>query len=163
MKERRPQAPFGPSVDSLCHPWFTTTNLSYRFPIFETSATALCGTTGTLMCRSIDVFHLHKAFHPKSLHALEWRPPVSIRHDSLTILLPVGQGHGLRLSYGWSMLAIPRFGCCCLNLVLASWTCNMQARQLNQLTIHKKWQKCVRLFRFVLIKLEMARTQLPSG
>ena len=33
---------------SLCHPWFTTTNLSYRFPIFETSATALCGTTGTL-------------------------------------------------------------------------------------------------------------------
>ena len=28
----------------LCHPWLTTTNLSYRFPIFETSATALCGT-----------------------------------------------------------------------------------------------------------------------
>ena len=22
-------------MDSLCHPWFTTTNLSYRFPIFE--------------------------------------------------------------------------------------------------------------------------------
>ena len=39
------QPPFSPSVDSLCHPWFTTTNLSYRFPIFETSATALCGTT----------------------------------------------------------------------------------------------------------------------
>ena len=34
---------------SLCHPWFTTTNLSYRFPMFETSATALCGTTGTAM------------------------------------------------------------------------------------------------------------------
>ena len=29
----------------------TTTNLSYRFPIFETSATALCGTTG------ISTFH----------------------------------------------------------------------------------------------------------
>ena len=29
------QTPVGPSVDSLCHPWFTTTNLSYRFPIFE--------------------------------------------------------------------------------------------------------------------------------
>ena len=26
------QPPFGLSVDSLCHPWFTTTNLSYRFP-----------------------------------------------------------------------------------------------------------------------------------
>ena len=33
----------------LCHPWFTTTNLSYRFPIFETSATALCGTTGIIV------------------------------------------------------------------------------------------------------------------
>ena len=33
-------------MDSLCHPWFTTANVSYRFPIFETSATALCGTTG---------------------------------------------------------------------------------------------------------------------
>jgi len=33
-------------VASLCHPRFTTTNPSYRFPIFETSATALCGTTG---------------------------------------------------------------------------------------------------------------------
>ena len=31
---------------SLCHPWFTTTKLSYRFRIFETSVTALCGTTG---------------------------------------------------------------------------------------------------------------------
>ena len=39
------QPPVGPSVDSLCHPWFTTTNLSYSFPIFETSATALRGTT----------------------------------------------------------------------------------------------------------------------
>ena len=43
------QPPFGQSVDSLCHPWFTTTNVSYRFPIFETSATALCGITGTLL------------------------------------------------------------------------------------------------------------------
>ena len=30
----------------LCHLWLTTTNLSYRFPILETSATASCGTTG---------------------------------------------------------------------------------------------------------------------
>ena len=50
----RPQPPFSPSVDSLCHPWFTTTKLSYRFPIlkrFEASATALCGTTGNNRCR----------------------------------------------------------------------------------------------------------------
>ena len=44
------QPPFGPSVDSLCHPWFTTTNLPYRFPIFETSATALRSTTGMNVC-----------------------------------------------------------------------------------------------------------------
>ena len=47
LQKTQLQPPFGPSVDSLCHPWFTTTNLSCRFPIFETSATALCGTTGT--------------------------------------------------------------------------------------------------------------------
>ena len=35
-------AALGPSVASLCHPWFTTTNLSYRFPIFETTT---CRTT----------------------------------------------------------------------------------------------------------------------
>ena len=34
-------------MDSRCHLRFTTTNLSCRFPIFETSATALLGTTGT--------------------------------------------------------------------------------------------------------------------
>ena len=47
LQKTQLQPPFGPSVDLLCHPWFTTTNLCYRFPIFETSATALCGTTGT--------------------------------------------------------------------------------------------------------------------
>ena len=52
------QPPFGPSVDSLCHPWFTTTNLSYSFPIFETSATALCGTTG------IHLYHLWQSRLP---------------------------------------------------------------------------------------------------
>ncbi len=30
----------------LWHPWLTTTNLSYSFPLLETSATASCGTTG---------------------------------------------------------------------------------------------------------------------
>ena len=50
------QPPFGQSVASLCHPWFTTTNFSYRFPIFETSATALCGTTGIDNSSSIDIY-----------------------------------------------------------------------------------------------------------
>ena len=49
LQETQLQPPFGPSVDSLCHPRFTTTSVSYRFPIFETSATALRGTTGIMM------------------------------------------------------------------------------------------------------------------
>ena len=44
-------------MDSLCHSWFTTTNLSYRFPIFETSATALCGTTGVYIY--IHTYYIH--------------------------------------------------------------------------------------------------------
>ena len=40
----------------LCHPWFTTTNLSYTFPIFETSATASCGTTGSGISFTIRYF-----------------------------------------------------------------------------------------------------------
>jgi len=37
LQKSQVQPPFGPSVDSLCHPWFTTTNLSYRFPILKLS------------------------------------------------------------------------------------------------------------------------------
>ena len=29
------QPPFGQSMDSLCHLWFTTANVSYRFPILK--------------------------------------------------------------------------------------------------------------------------------
>ena len=54
------QPPFGPSVASLCHPWLTTTKLSYRFLIFETSATALCGTTGKYTCK----YCWRKTIHP---------------------------------------------------------------------------------------------------
>ena len=44
----------------LCHPWFTTTNLSYTFPNFETSATASCGSTGIftyIALKASDVAH----------------------------------------------------------------------------------------------------------
>ena len=52
------QPPVGPSVDSLCHPRLTTTNLPYRFPIFETSATALCGTTGIHMISQVYISYI---------------------------------------------------------------------------------------------------------
>ena len=44
-------------VRSLCHFCVTATHLSYRFPIFETSATALCGTTG-ILSYSIISYHI---------------------------------------------------------------------------------------------------------
>ena len=50
----------------LCHRWLTTTNLSYSFLFFETSATALCGTTGrsTTCCNhAIYVFPHNILFH----------------------------------------------------------------------------------------------------
>ena len=45
-KERQKGRNTQPSVGSLCHFCATATHLSYRFFIFETSATALRGTTG---------------------------------------------------------------------------------------------------------------------
>ena len=47
VRKTQLQPPFGPSVDSPCHPWVTTTNPSYRFPMSETSATD--GTTGIIV------------------------------------------------------------------------------------------------------------------
>ena len=35
LQQTQLQPPFGQSVASLCHPRFTTTNLSYRFPILK--------------------------------------------------------------------------------------------------------------------------------
>ena len=61
LQKTQLQPSFGPSVDSLCHPWFIRTNLSYRFPIFETSAAALCGTTGI----QLDVHMLVQSFRLK--------------------------------------------------------------------------------------------------
>ena len=35
LQKTQLQPPIGPSVDSLCHPWLTATNLSYRFSILK--------------------------------------------------------------------------------------------------------------------------------
>ena len=53
---------FDPSVFLLCHRWLTTTNLSYRFPIFETSATALCGTTGIYIHTHLNINMVERIF-----------------------------------------------------------------------------------------------------
>ena len=40
-------------MDSLCHPRLWTTKPSYRFPIFETSAAALCSSTCILLMHEL--------------------------------------------------------------------------------------------------------------
>ena len=44
----------------LWHPSLTAINLSYTFPILETSATALCGTTGNFYMFFSQIFGLNK-------------------------------------------------------------------------------------------------------
>ena len=63
-RDLEPQPPVDPSVGSLYHPCITTTHLSYRCPIFETSVTAFCCTTGisgpTVFQENNDVISLDK-------------------------------------------------------------------------------------------------------
>ena len=46
----------------LWHPSLTAINLSYTFPILETSATALCGTTGTIIYTSYIYIYIYYTF-----------------------------------------------------------------------------------------------------
>ena len=61
-KKTQLQPPFSPSVDSLCHPWFITTNLPCRFSIVETSTTALCATTGIIYIYIYACVHWYIAY-----------------------------------------------------------------------------------------------------
>ena len=68
-------------------PWFTTTNLSYRFPIFETSATALCSTTGHPSRFIDDLLMMNWGLYSLGMINLDWKS--SIEFDdvpSYTIL-----------------------------------------------------------------------------
>ena len=69
QKGRNIQPPFNPSMGSLCHFCATATRFSYRFPIFEISATALCGTTGILYY----IFFHHILSLQKALNLLSRR------------------------------------------------------------------------------------------
>ena len=71
QKGRNTQPPFNPSVGSLCHFCVTPTQISYRFSIFETSATALCGTTG--ICVEWKSFHTTEILNSQSYnHRQYW-------------------------------------------------------------------------------------------
>ena len=66
---------------SLCHPWFTTTNLSYTFPILETSATALCGSTGNSINTRVQSQCLNVQRHPAKLNARTIKQEMSFIPD----------------------------------------------------------------------------------
>ena len=56
LQQTQLQPPFGQSVDSLCHPWFTTTNVSYRFPILKLPPPP-CAVLLVLGNRMIQIYH----------------------------------------------------------------------------------------------------------
>ena len=70
QKGRNTQPPFNPSVGSLCHFCATATRFSYRFPIFETSATALCGTTGITLYSYVPWPKVGQTAHGNSHHSI---------------------------------------------------------------------------------------------
>ena len=94
LQKTQLQPPFGPSVDSLCHPWVTTTNPSYGFPIFETSATALCGTTGMIWCTETSSQIKNKIKYVqhegKTCFGLLWHFGISIFSGSFSSLASPG-------------------------------------------------------------------------
>ena len=110
------QPPFGQSVASLCHPWFTTTNFSYRFPIFETSATALCGTTG-ILCKQGSRWRFPKSWgYPQSSIDWDfpWNKPSSYPHDYGTPQVVSRSSrwwsvNGLRYTTGWLDSSAPTY------------------------------------------------------
>ena len=92
--KRRVRSHLARSVDSLCHLWFTTTNLSYRFPFFETSATALCGTTGIhilLVGGSHTWFLPSPSFRGLTINIVEhqnmWNAPLAAQTQSQATLV----------------------------------------------------------------------------
>ena len=57
LQQTQLQPLFGQSVDSLCHPWFTTTNVSYRFPILKLPPPP-CAALLVHLCRVIITIYL---------------------------------------------------------------------------------------------------------
>ena len=80
LQKTQLQPPFGSSVDSFCHPWVTTATLSYRFHSFETSATALCGTTG--ISHEPASFFIDGLVDSSLLVSLQWPPATTDTEDS---------------------------------------------------------------------------------
>ena len=111
---------------SLCHPWFTTTSLSYRFPIFETSATALCGTTGIII---YDYIILYMQYIPWVSHHMELYPHSGwfIPHSSTKTL-------GYSTMLWWytilNMLKYTPIGSCRILYILGTWT-NLRYREAH--------------------------------
>ena len=65
----------------LWHPSLTAINLSYTFPILETSATALCGTTGNLIGFGLNPRPPHFAFPLNILWFFHWFLPVAFTQN----------------------------------------------------------------------------------
>ena len=82
------QPPFGQSVDSLCHPWFTTTNVSYRFPILKLPPPP----------RAVLLVIIHNLVCPAEVRASKDPKLPSFRPDWV--------GHGKSIRSGWQVTSL---------------------------------------------------------
>ena len=89
LQQTQLQPLFGQSVDSLCHPWFTTTNVSYRLPILPPPP-----------CAALLVKHNAACFHRSKLHFVCQRnvkvhktPTLFVLRSSLHVASQMSIGH----------------------------------------------------------------------
>ena len=68
LQKTQLQPPVGPSVDSLCHPWFTTTNSSFRFlflklPPPPCACAVLLVLNYIILYYTIQIYTMHACMH----------------------------------------------------------------------------------------------------
>ena len=73
FKNTQLQPPVGPSVDSLCHPWFTTTNVSYRFLFLKLPPPPCAKLLVTKTRQHQGVFFVRYGFLQSKMHVFELR------------------------------------------------------------------------------------------
>ena len=96
LQKTQRQPPVGPSVDSLCHPWFTTTNLSYRFHIFDLCILLVyLNYLPSYICISITFYDL----------VCIWKYLMSVR-NSYSPPISAITGHARQVTLGYWLVAL---------------------------------------------------------
>ena len=138
------QPPFGQSVDSLCHPWFTTTNVSYRFPILKLPPPP-CAVLLVIIiiydksareCASAPrCFYLHLQSHVAQRYCVRLKAP-SDRKDAAAVdhVIPSEKGHPcLRFRF----ITLPMGGCS-KPFIIQAWLVLQLAAKGHGALVHRR-------------------------